>query len=63
MVPYHLKIPPCGPSVYTDSDLNLHYFYFESRDDNCWPVADPCGKTQQNHLKNVVDPGGWLYLK
>ena len=51
---------PCGPAVYTDSN----YFYFESRDQaNCWPVADPCGREEENHIKNVVDPASWLYLK
>ena len=60
VVPYFLQMRPCGPAVYTDNN----YFYFESRDQaNCWPVADPCEREEENHIKNVVDPASWLYLK
>ena len=59
VVPYQLKILGCGPGVYTDQ----HYFYFELRDQVCWPVADPCGRRQENHIHDVEDPSGWLYFK
>ena len=60
VVPYFLDMRAYGPAVFTDK----HYFYFESRDQgNSWPVADPCGREEENHIKNVVDPGSWLYLK
>ena len=59
VVPYFLKIGGCGPAVYTDD----FYFFFESRDQTCWPVADPCGRREENHIKNVLDPAGWLYLE
>ena len=59
VVPYHLQMETCAPAVFTNS----HYFFFESRDTHCWPVADPCGRAQQNHIQSVNDPAGWLYLK
>ena len=59
VVPYYLRMDPCGPAVYTDD----FYFFFESRDQACWPVADPCGRRQENHIHNVDDPASWLYLK
>ena len=59
VVPFFLKMEPCGPAVFTDE----FYFFFESRDQACWPLVDPCGRGEENHIKNVVDPGSWLYLK
>ena len=59
VVPFFLKMDPCGPAVFTDE----FYFSFESRDQACWPVADPCGRREENHVKDVVDPASWLYLK
>ena len=40
-----------------------YYYYFELNSVTDWPVADPCGLSETNHLKNVPDPSGWIYLR
>ena len=40
-----------------------YYYYFELNSMIDWPVADPCGLSETNHLQNVPDPSGWIYLR
>ena len=39
------------------------YYYFDVSSATNWPVADPCGSRGTNHLPNIPDPSGWIYLR
>lgn len=40
------------------------YYYFEANTrTNNWPTHDPCGKNSLNHLKNVANPHGNIYIR
>ena len=57
--PYRLVMAAYGPALYA-SDF---YYYFETSFADHWPVADPCGRLSTNHLEDVNDPSGWVYLR
>ena len=57
--PYRLVMHGRGPALYA-SDF---YYYFETAMDTSWPVADPCGRISTNHLEDVNDPSGWIYIR
>ena len=57
--PYRLVMHGRGPALYA-SDF---YYYFETAMDTNWPVADPCGRISTNHLEDVNDPSGWIYIR
>ena len=39
------------------------YYYFDGNTDSSWPVHDPCGKVQENHLKGVANPHGNIFIR
>lgn len=39
------------------------YYFLYTKGKSSWAVSDPCGVSQQNQLKNVLNPAGWLYVK
>ena len=57
--PYRLVMHTYGPSLYASH----YYYYFETSIVENWPVADPCGRISTNHLEDVNDPSGWVYLR
>ena len=61
VVPHILLLTPSwhGPALFA-ADF---YYYFEGSASINWPVADPCGSRQSNHLPNVPDPSGLIYLR
>ena len=61
VVPHMLHIGSLryGPAL----NARHYYYYFELNAMKDYPVADPCGATATNHLKNVPDPSGWIYLR
>ena len=48
------------PALWSPSGL---YYYFHTSDVATWPVSDPCGRTQQNQLKNTLNPAGWIFVR
>ena len=61
VVPHILLLGPAwfGPALFARD----FYHYFEVSSTTNWPVADPCGSRGTNHLQNVPDPSGWIYLR
>ena len=57
--PYRLAMQGGGPALYA-SDF---YYYFETAMNTYWPVADPCGRKSTNHLEDMNDPSGWIYIR
>ena len=55
----HLGTTRKGPALYAGH----YYYYFELNSASDWPVADPCGLSETNHLRNVENPSGWIYLR
>lgn len=51
-----------GPMFYSADYQNSIYYYFDGFTRNNWPTHDPCGKNRGNHLKNVADPHGNIYI-
>ena len=39
------------------------YYFYESSTVSKWPVHDPCGKSQPNHVKGVANPRGNIYIR
>ena len=52
-----------GPIFYSTGNWNSTYYYFDGFTGNNWPTHDPCGKDGANHLKNVADPHGNIYIR
>ncbi|XP_031556811.1 uncharacterized protein LOC116293514 [Actinia tenebrosa] len=51
----------CGPAILLNTN---NYIYLEGKTDKCRPVHDPCGTASyDNHLTNVANPGGALYVR
>ena len=48
-----------GPALFARD----FYYYFEVNSVTNWPVADPCGSTENNHLHDIPIPSGWIYLR
>ena len=60
------KISPSkgyGPKLYRDSEWYSLYYYFDGYTGKDWPSHDPCGTSKSNHLKNVVNPRGNIYIR
>ena len=45
-----------------NTEESLYYYYDGYMGDN-WPVHDPCGRNQGNHVKNVVNPHGNIFIR
>ncbi|KAJ7355109.1 hypothetical protein OS493_027898 [Desmophyllum pertusum] len=48
-----------GP-VFSTTQL---YYYFNGYTQDNWPVHDPCGENDGNHVKNVVNPHGNIFIR
>ena len=59
VVPKSLVVISYGP--YLNSD-NI-YYYFDGSTKAQWPVHDPCGSTNNNQLKGVVNPHGNIFIR
>ena len=46
---------------YLSSDSN--HYYFEGSTSSNYPTHDPCGKSQENHLKVVANPHGNIFIR
>lgn len=49
-----------GPIFKTTENM---YYYFDGYKRDNWPTHDPCGKNQANHVKNVVNPRGNIFIR
>ena len=58
--PDRLVMQPNGPALST-SDNN--YYYFDTSVVDGFPTADPCGMDSTNHVEDVYDPSGWIYIR
>lgn len=58
-VPTKFNVYSLGPSL----DAGSHYYYFDGKKGSDWPTHDPCGTNEANHVKNVADPHGNLYVR
>ena len=53
-----------GPMFYSTGKWGTSaYYYFDGYRGEAWPTHDPCGKNRGNHLKNVADPHGNIYIR
>ncbi|XP_031554672.1 uncharacterized protein LOC116291626 isoform X2 [Actinia tenebrosa] len=61
VVPTLFKFHICGP--FFDLDSNF-YVFLEGKTDSCFPAHDPCATAPWlNHLTNVTNPGGAIYIR
>ena len=49
-----------GPILYNGGKF---YYYFDGNTKKHWPVHDPCGLSGPNHVKNVTNPHGNIYIR
>jgi hypothetical protein len=54
-VPNRLIIWATGPSLHVNNNSSFYYFFDGNAGIN-WPVHDPCGTTQTNHVHGVANP-------
>ena len=40
-----------------------HYYFFDGSTRTNWPTHDPCGTNGKNHLTNVANPHGNIYIR
>ena len=52
-----------GPMFYSSVSWDSAYYYFDGYTGKDWPVHDPCGKDAENHLENVADPHGNIFIR
>ncbi|KAJ7355124.1 hypothetical protein OS493_027913 [Desmophyllum pertusum] len=52
-----------GPMFYTSGYSNTTSYYFDGYTGNHWPTHDPCGENNGNHVKNVVNPHGNIFIR
>ncbi|XP_031562412.1 uncharacterized protein LOC116298173 [Actinia tenebrosa] len=61
VAPNMFKLHSCGPGLLFNTNF---YIFLEGRTNDCWPVHDPCGTASpDNHLTNVTNPGGAIYIR
>ena len=53
----------CGPSLNGVVSEKMMYYYFEGCTGMNWPTHDPCGKRQDNELRNVETPHGNIFIR
>jgi hypothetical protein len=50
----------CGPRIYASTS----FYRFDGSKENCYPSHDPCNSGDtDNHKKNVLNPGGEIFLR
>ncbi|CAH1782012.1 unnamed protein product [Owenia fusiformis] len=60
VVPNRIQIHNArGPALYATSD----YFFFDTNKQSNWPTHDPCGSGALNHINDVVNPSGSIFLR
>ena len=59
VVPNSFRLYFRGPYLTSTST----YYYFDGSTSGGWPVHDPCGQTQENQLKGVVNPHGNIFVR
>ena len=59
-VPSIFSLLTYGPTFKTTEGL---YYYYDGYIERNWPTHDPCGKNRKNHLKNVVNPHGNIFIR
>ena len=52
-----------GPRLFSVDGYKTTYYYFDVYTGDDWPIIDPCGMGQRNHLKHVADPRGNIYIR
>ena len=52
-----------GPLFYSTGEFSSTYYYFDGSIGYHWPTHDPCGSNGPNHLCNVKDPHGNIYVR
>lgn len=57
------RIKGFGPMLYTSGKQRNLYYYFDGYTGQNWPTHDPCGENKPNHLKNVTNPHGNIYIR
>ncbi len=60
VVPTSMALDSDGPYLGRSSGI---YYFFEGYTRSEWPVHDPCGKTEENQLKNVANPHGNIFVR
>ena len=49
----------CGP-VFKATGT---FYHFDGCTKTLWPTHDPCGSSQENNLKNVINPHGSIFVR
>ena len=57
--PTKFSIHNNGPSFEKSSE----FYYFDGSTSHNWPTHDPCGQDHANQKKNVMNPGGNLFIR
>ena len=52
-----------GPMLKTSSSPYDLYYFFDGYTGKYWPTHDPCGANKDDHLKNVVNPRGNIFIR
>ena len=58
--PNALELKTLGPAFVGPQGT---YYYFESKNNADWPIHDPCGTSQANHLNDVSNPHGNIFVR
>ena len=40
-----------------------NYYFFDGYTGSHWPTHDPCGRNEGNHVKNVINPHGNIFIR
>ena len=63
VVPNNVRFGKCGTKLRAGSTPQTNYYCFNTCTDFRSPFHDPCGTSDDNHLKNVQNPHGNIYVR
>ena len=59
-IPYRLNVANLYGPVFSSAS---YYYYFETTTKKNWPTYDPCESNKANHLRNVENPHGSIFVR
>jgi hypothetical protein len=63
VVPTKIGFYSFGPGLTIGDSVSRFYLGLVGKTSSNWPTHDPCGTNNANHLTNVPNPGGALYIR
>ena len=58
--PSSFSLNKYGPTFKTTNNM---YYYYDGYTGENWPTHDPCGENKGNHVKNVRNPHGSIFVR